>query len=246
MSRLGQSRDYVLADLEPGVRVFATTRSAGASAGASVGEWASFNLASHVEDDPDAVAENRTRLCQELGLQRVQWLNQVHGIDVLCADEETALTVPTADAAFTTRRGLALAVLTADCLPVVLLTDQAVGVAHCGWRGLAAGILSHLAEAMPGQLTSAWFGPGICGGCYQVDASLSEAFAEAHLSGAIGDDEADGKVRLSLATVAQNQLRAMGCERIEPSNCCSLCDERFYSYRRCATTGRMATVVCRD
>ncbi len=269
----GSSRDYVTADLGAGVRVCATTR----AGGASVGAWDSFNLATHVDDDPGAVASNRELLsrdlAKDLGIKRIQWLNQVHGVEILRADRATTSTAPEADAAFTTESGLALAVLTADCLPVVLVTDEAVGVAHCGWRGLAGKILPLLAAAMPGELRSAWLGPGICGGCYQVEQTLLAEFDESDLNtnqtvagegqanvgesgrlrrtaraaagSAVAEDAQEGKVRLSLPAVAGNQLIQIGCEHIIHSNLCSLCDERFYSYRRRATTGRMATLVSR-
>lgn len=242
MSPSAQSRHYVTANLGSDVQVFATTR----AGGTSVGAWDSLNLGMHVDDDPDAVANNRLRLSQDHGFERVQWLNQVHGVGIVQADLESASSVPDADATYTTHRELALAVLTADCLPVVVVSTDAIGVAHCGWRGLAAGILPLLAAAMPGQVRAAWLGPGICGACYQVDEALLDAFDDIDLQHAVADDAAAGKVRLSLPAVAQRQLTGIGCERIERSECCSLCDERFYSYRRAPVTGRMATVVCRS
>ncbi len=242
MSLAGAPREYVLADLGAGVRACATTR----SGGASIGAWDSFNLGTHVHDEPSAVAKNRSLLSTDLGIEQIQWLDQVHGTGVVRADRSTVRSVPVADASFATGSKLALAVLTADCLPVVLATDKAVGVAHCGWRGLASGLLAILADAMPGRLQTAWLGPGICGDCYQVDATLLDAFDRTDLTHAVGDDAQDGKVRLSLSAVADSQLTGMGCERIEYSSCCSLCDERFYSYRRASITGRMATLAWRD
>lgn len=242
MSLASAPREYVLADLGAGTRVCATTR----RGGASIGAWGSFNLGTHVHDEPSAVAKNRSLLSTDLGIEQIQWLDQVHGTIVVRADRSTVRSVPVADASFSTESRLALAVLTADCLPVVLATDEAVGVAHCGWRGLASGLLAALAGAMPGRLQAAWLGPGICGNCYQVDATLLDAFDRTHLARAVGDDAQEGKVRLSLASVADSQLAGMGCERIEHAPCCSLCDERFYSYRRDSITGRMATLVWRD
>ncbi|MCF8179500.1 MAG: laccase domain-containing protein, partial [Sulfuritalea sp.] len=142
----------------PGVRALSTTR----VGGVSQAPWNSFNLGDHVGDAPDSVRENRARLSRELPVEPL-WLTQVHG--TRCVDASLARAGVEADAAFTRRRGVVCAVLTADCLPVLLCDDAAsvVGVAHAGWRGLAAGVIESAVAAMntPGDSLMAWLGPAI-------------------------------------------------------------------------------------
>ncbi len=130
-----------------GVRYFSTWR----VGGVSLAPRDSLNLGTHVGDDPEAVRENRSRLRRALPDEPV-WLEQVHGTDVFDADAAPAsdAPVPRADAAVTTRRGRPLAIMTADCLPVVLADEAGtvLGVAHAGWRGLAAGVLENTLDAM--------------------------------------------------------------------------------------------------
>jgi len=152
----------------PRVRAAMTTRAGGVSTGA----YASFNLATHVGDDPAAVAENRRRLRDTLGLPaEPAWLEQVHGTGV--AVLPAAAQAP-ADAAVTFTRGVVCAVLVADCLPVFLAgrAGDRVGIAHAGWRGLAAGILEATIAALactPGELV-AWLGPSIGPRAFEVGA----------------------------------------------------------------------------
>lgn len=158
-------RDLVTPDwpAPAGVRALCTTR----QGGVSQPPWNSLNLGGHVGDRPEDVVENRRRLAAVTGLPtaRLVWLNQVHGIDVVALTAASAGTLVTADACWTRERGMACAILTADCLPV-LLCDQAgqvVGAAHAGWRSLCAGVLERLVTAMPvpaGDVL-AWLGPAI-------------------------------------------------------------------------------------
>ena len=125
-------------------RALTTTRQGGVSRGV----YETLNLGDHVGDDPAAVAENRRRLGQLIGCARIQWLNQVHGTTCIHSSADRWHEVPEADAAWTAEPGLALAVLTADCVPVVLRGRGValVGVAHGGWRGLVSGVIGALVE----------------------------------------------------------------------------------------------------
>jgi len=153
----------------PGVRAASTLR----AGGVSPPPWSSLNLAEHVGDDPARVAANRDLLAQALGLPAdPAWLEQVHGREVLRLDAAHLPARRVADGAVTARSGRVLTVLTADCLPVLFCRADGtgVGIAHAGWRGLAAGVLEATAEAMdapPDQLL-AWIGPGIGAAAYEV------------------------------------------------------------------------------
>ncbi|WP_323028962.1 polyphenol oxidase family protein [Castellaniella defragrans] len=168
----------------PGVRYFSTWR----VGGVSLPPRDSLNLGLHVGDDPLAVRENRLRLRRALPGDPL-WLEQVHGTDVFDADaapeDAAAGPAPRADAAVTTRRGRPLAIMTADCLPVVLADEAGtvLGVAHAGWRGLAAGVLENTLAAMRRRAPAArgwraWIGPGIGPAAFQVGAEVREAFLD--------------------------------------------------------------------
>jgi len=227
------------------VRVVTTTR----LGGVSEPPFDAFNLAHHVGDDPDRVRRNRHRLREATGLADIVWLDQQHGTRVVGAKSATAAGVGvTGDASWTSAEGLALAVLTADCVPLVVAAADAsvVAVVHCGWRGTVAGVVEAALRAVPvspGEL-AAWLGPGICQRCYQVGEEVRDA---------LGDDERrdvleeDGKAkwRMDLPGLVAHRLRRTGVQRIVASGLCSHCDPRFYSYRRDGRTGRFATLVWR-
>ena len=164
-------------DAPVNVRALSTRR----DGGVSVGEYASFNLAQHVGDDPAAVAANRAILRRTAALpSEPLWLEQVHGIDVVEHDGRTTAAPPRADAAVAFEPGRVCVVMTADCLPVVFV-DRAgtrVGVAHAGWRGLVGGVLEATIGALhclPSQLV-AWLGPAIAQGAFEVGAEVRDAF----------------------------------------------------------------------
>src|SRR5689334_22014987 len=156
------------------VRRVVTTR----AGGRSTGPFGRFNLSAGVGDDPVAVAANRRRLATELGVRGVVFLGQVHGTEVAVVDAVPSLDErdrPGTDAAVTALPGVALAVLTADCVPVLLADPQAgvVGVAHAGRVGAAAGVVEAALRAMVASGASVdsvevLLGPAICGGCYEV------------------------------------------------------------------------------
>ena len=226
----------------PGVRALATTR----QGGASHGPWHSFNLGAHVGDDSPAVAANRALLRRELPAEPV-WLAQAHGSR--CVD--AALTVPgvEADASFTRQRGVVCAVLTADCLPVLLCDDQAsvVAIAHAGWRGLAAGVIEATVAALgePGMRLMAWLGPAIGPQAFEVGGEVREIFvAHDPRAASAFAAAANGKWLCDIFQLAHRRLHALGIRRITRADYCTARDEQqFFSYRRDGITGRMASLV---
>ena len=226
------------------VRSVTTTRQGGVSQGC----YASMNPADHVDDDPRAVAENRQRLRQALNLPADPvWLQQVHGTAVV--DAAVAGASPAADGTYCRQAGVVCAVLTADCLPV-LLTDTAgecVAAVHAGWRGLAAGVIEQAVVAMgqPGERLLAWLGPAIGPQAFQVGSEVRDVFL-AHDQAAAGAFRQDphGTWFADLYHLARQRLAEYGVTAVYGGGFCSFTDaERFYSYRRSGVTGRMATLI---
>ena len=232
--------------LVPGLRVLTTVRTGGVSGG----PYASLNPALHVGDDPDAVRANRLRIRQAFSLPAEPlWLEQVHGTHVVDADAVAADAPPAADGAVTRERNRVLALMTADCLPVVLAaTDgRALAVAHAGWKGLAAGVLDAALRSMkvrPRDVV-AWIGPGIGPRHYEVDARVRKAFdAFPGHEQAFTNTVDAAHWQCDLAGLAYSALQAAGVGRIEQSGLCTYADhQRFFSYRRDGLTGRMATLA---
>ncbi|HEY6599615.1 MAG TPA: peptidoglycan editing factor PgeF, partial [Pseudomonadales bacterium] len=228
------------------VRALVTTR----HGGVSLGRYASFNQAAHCGDDPVSVEANRRRLLAATGAPSVCWLNQVHGVDVVDA-AHAGTAPPVADASFSRSPSWSCAILTADCLPV-LLCDRAgtfVAAAHCGWRGLAHGVLRRLFERLPphtGPLL-AWLGPAIGAARYEVGDDVREAlhttFPAAVVTAALRPGRIVGKWQADLYALATAQLGALGVTQIHGGGFCTYADERFYSYRRDGVTGRMAALI---
>lgn len=229
----------------PGVRALVTTRGGGASGA----PWQGFNLGDHVGDAPDAVAVNRARL-RDLLPGEPRWLAQVHG--TRCVDAARVLGRVEADASFSRERGVVCAVLTADCLPVLLCAEDGgvVGIAHAGWRGLAAGVVEGAVAALgePGTRLLAWLGPAIGPGAFEVGDEVRARFADADAGAAAAfTARENGKWLCDLYALARRRLRALGVERISGGGDCTASDAaRFYSYRRDGITGRMASLVWRE
>lgn len=224
------------------VRALVTTRTGGVSAGA----YASLNLATHVGDDPAAVAENRRRLRALLPAEPL-WLSQVHGTTV--ARAEDAAEGVAADAAFTRRAGRVCAVLTADCLPVLLCNDAGtvVAAAHAGWRGLAGGVIETALRATnePPARLLAWLGPAIGPQAFEVGAEVRATFlAHSPDAAAAFAAKENGKWLADLYRLAEQRLNALGVSRVYGGGRCTFLEaDCFYSYRREKTTGRMASLI---
>lgn len=228
------------------VRAFCTLRAGGVSGA----PYASLNLATHVGDAPAAVSENRARLRSHLSLpSEPLWLEQVHGTQVLDADRLEGGGRAPADAAVTREAGRVLCVLVADCLPVLLATrsGEAIGVAHAGWRGLAAGVIERTIEALgsaPAELC-AWLGPAVSAQHFEVGPEVRAAFLEQHSQAeACFTANARGRWQCDLAGLARQRLQALGVHSVHDSQLCTASDPtRFYSYRRDGQTGRIAALL---
>ncbi|ENO77651.1 peptidoglycan editing factor PgeF [Thauera sp. 63] len=226
-----------------GVRTLVTTR----AGGVSLPPYASFNLGDHVGDDPAAVAQNRARLRACLPAEPT-WLAQVHGIVV--ADADQASGVPEADAVVARVQGAVCAVLTADCLPVLLCDDDGsvVAAAHAGWRGLVAGVLEATVARMAVAPSSirAWLGPAIGQGAFEVGGEVRQAFvtADPGAAAAFVPGAVQGKWMADLFLLARRRLSQAGVHRVEGGGICTYTDAaRFYSYRRDGRTGRFASLI---
>jgi YfiH family protein len=228
-----------------GVRALATTR----RGGASNDPWQGFNLGDHVGDAPAAVAANRALLRRELPAEP-RWLAQVHGTQ--CVDAALAAPGTQADASFTRQRGVVCAVLTADCLPVLLCDElgSVVAAAHAGWRGLASGVIEATVAAMgePGASLMAWLGPAIGPKFFEVGGEVRETFvAEDAAAVQAFESRVDGKWMCDIYTLARLRLYSLGIRRVGGAGSCTVADaENFFSYRRDGITGRMASLIWLD
>jgi YfiH family protein len=232
------------------VAALTTTRAGGVSKGA----WAGLNLALHVRDDAAHVEHNRRQLLQRHGLPADPvWLNQVHGTQVVELDEAAAAAdVPhEADAAWSAADGVVCCVMTADCLPV-LLCDTAgtrVGIAHAGWRGLAGGVIEATVAAMRAaaatQQFMAWLGPAISQPAYEVGPEVRAAcIARQQDLAAAFEPNANGRWQADLYAMARLVLARCGVNAVYGGDFCTKRDaHRFFSHRREAPCGRMASLI---
>ncbi|MFI9821330.1 peptidoglycan editing factor PgeF [Streptomyces sp. NPDC052013] len=222
--------------------------------GVSAAPYEELNLGGAVGDDPDAVRTNRELAAKSLGVDpaRVVWMNQVHGADVAVVDEPWGdRPVPEVDAIVTARRGLALAVLTADCVPV-LLADPVAGVAaaaHAGRPGLVAGVVPAAVRAMtelgadPARIV-ARTGPAVCGRCYEVPEAMRAEVAAAEPTAHARTSWGTPAVDVSAGVHAQ--LDRLQVRDREQAPVCTLESDDHFSYRRDRTTGRLAGYVWLD
>jgi len=225
------------------VQAVATERGGGASRGF----YANLNLGTHVGDEPDAVVDNRRLLAAKLELpEEPSWLEQVHGTTIVDLDTNSPRA---ADGAVTSSSNRVCAVLTADCLPVLFATTagERIGVAHAGWRGLAGGVLPAAVAAMGGDPADllVWLGPAIGPSAYEVGAEVRAAFSAAD-PGAVAcfQPNARGRWQADLYGLARRSLAAAGVSAVYGGDFCTYLDaERFYSHRREAPCGRMATLI---
>lgn len=226
------------------VRSLITTRSGGVSAA----PYASLNLGDHAGDNLEHVAQNRALLNAHLPAEP-KWLKQVHGIAVA----DACATGTEADASVAFQAGEVCAVLTADCLPV-LLCDQSgtvVGAAHAGWRGLLNGVIEATAAAMqvPPSSLLAYLGPAIGPQAFEVGDEVRAAFvsADPQATSAFSPSDRQADTQRWLADIywlARLRLERLGVAGVYGGGLCTFTDaERFFSYRRDAVTGRMASLI---
>lgn len=224
------------------VRAFVTTR----AGGVSEGEYASMNLGFSSGDAPERVAANRGILAAHLP-SPPPWLRQVHGTAVMDLDVAGAEAV--GDAVVTAAPGRVAGVLTADCMPLLLADarGRAVGVAHAGWRGMAAGVIEATIAALkvPPANVVAWMGPAIGPDAFEVGPEVREAF----LRDDAGAEPAfrphvPGKYMADLYALARRRLAKAGVASVHGGGFCTFHEpERFFSYRRCKASGRMGTFI---
>lgn len=230
----------------PNVRACVSLR---CSPGVSIAPWDRCNLGSRCGDDAAAVASNRNGLVAALGLPSMpRWLHQVHGVEVAFVDRADSAVEPTADAAMTAQAGRVLAVLTADCLPVLLCRadGSAVAAAHAGWRGLVAGVVEAACDALgsPDREVLAWLGPAIGAASYEVGGEVREAFVRVDAAAeAAFAPTRPGHWTCDLYTLARQRLAVRGVSAVHGGGFDTFTDDRFYSYRREARTGRFASLV---
>ncbi|MDR0769916.1 MAG: peptidoglycan editing factor PgeF [Burkholderiales bacterium] len=183
------------------------------------------------------------------------WLQQVHGADVVMIDGDTGTvrqTPPIADAAITRMPNVVLAVLTADCLPVVIAGENVLAVAHAGWRGLADGVLENTVRSMTAASSSAasltaWLGPAIGPAAFEVGEDVYAAFdtaRDSETAACFTPADVPGKWLADLPALARLRLRRLGISKISGGAWCTHSDaQRFFSYRRQRDEGRMATLA---
>lgn len=240
----------------PGVQAFTTLRH---GAGRSQAPFDTFNLGNRHStdgDDPATVDANRAELAERFDLpSRPHWLRQVHGVDVarFHAPAADGAVEPGADAAVTSAPGVVLAILTADCLPVVFCADDGseVAGAHAGWRGLADGVLEATVAAMrtPAHRLMAWMGPAAGPSNYEVGVEVYDAFVARNWAcGAAFTCTRPDHWRVDLYALARRRLVAAGLrpDAVHGGGLCTIgAPDRFFSHRRDRRTGRMATLVWR-
>jgi polyphenol oxidase len=228
-----------------------TTRKGGHSAT----PYEQNNLGLHVGDDADKVQQNRTELCNSLGLIKLpQWLEQIHGVKVVNAKDDGL--VRTADGSYTNETGQACVVMTADCLPILLCDKKGTQVAaiHCGWRSLAKGIAARALHKFtcPTNNILAYFGPAISQAHFEVGVDVLEAFFKASrnlkhtesIAAAFAPALRPLHFYADIYALARAELNALGIDQIYGGEACTYVDSaRFYSYRRDGVTGRMASLI---
>lgn len=214
--------------------------------GFSSGPYQSLNLGDQVGDDPKVVATNRRWLQQQAELTaEPQWLRQVHGANLLCLPEDAP--VP-ADASYTREAGVVLAVLSADCLPLLLCNRQGTEIAavHCGWRSVAAGLIPKTVAHMNSAATDilAWLGPAIGPQHFQVGAEVRDAMLvrdPVHQSAFVPDGR---RWLADLPLLVRQELALVGATACYNSERCTYSEpQTFFSYRRDGTTGRQASLI---
>jgi len=217
----------------------------------------SFNLGLHVGDNPKHVSSNRHLLIDALSLPAAPvYLNQVHGTDTVCAEQQSSDSdqpIPAADACWS-GKGRVIAIMTADCLPVLFTSEcgNFIAGAHAGWRGLADGVIEKTIESMPVNSSEliAWLGPAIGPAKFEVGAEVKKCFASHHPSAEVHFEtvdtagNSDQKYLANLYGLAKDRLADAGVSSVYGGEHCTYSDNRFFSHRRDrGQTGRMAALI---
>ncbi len=217
--------------------------------GVSQGSYSSLNPAAHVSDDSESVRQNRRIIREMLDLPSDPvWLNQIHSNRAVKAIKTASL--QQADASYTNEPDVVCAVMTADCLPLLVCSTDGTQIAaiHAGWRGLLAGVISNTLVAMQQQDLLVWLGPAIGPDCFEVGVEVRDVFLEksAGFNNAFKEQSND-KWLADIYQLARVELAALGITKVYGGKNCTVTEhERFYSYRRDTQTGRMATLIWRE
>ncbi len=216
--------------------------------GASSALFDSFNLATHVGDELENVLENRRLLKTELNLPvEPFWLEQIHSNSVI--EASTDLVLPKADASYTNQKNVVCAVMTADCLPVLMCSSDGTQIAaiHAGWRGLATGIISNTVSALKTNELIVWLGAAIGADCFEVGDDVRDTFLKKSTDYESAFKAHENKWLADIYQLARIELTGLGITQIFGGEFCTMTDtEHFYSYRRDNQTGRMATLIWRS
>jgi len=219
--------------------------------GVSAAPYDHANLSTRVDDDPDAVRENRTRVANTLDLappEQWWWLDQQHGRTTVVAEVAPPTRPPVADAAVTTRPGVPLTVLTADCAPIALASDDAVGVVHAGWHGICAGVIQEAVSGLRaighGEVRAA-LGPCIHASRYEFGRADLDRVVE--LLGPEVESQTDsGALALDLPRAVHLALAHAGVSAVADVGVCTATSDDHFSHRRDGPTGRQALVMVLD
>lgn len=243
-------KNYIPVDWPPvnGINAWQTTRYGGHSSDG----YEKLNLSITVGDNPECVKNNREQLQRDLLLPaEPEWIRLVHGSRAIKVSEKRG--VEDADATYTNEPGRVLLIPTADCLPVLFVSESGneIAAAHAGWRGLSAGILENtlaLFESPPDKV-SAWFGPAIGPACFEVGDDVRDTFLSTHPGSekAFKAGVAPGKFLADIYRLGQLALGNVGVKNFYGGSFCTYTDERFFSYRRQGKiSGRMASLIWMD
>lgn len=231
-------------ELPRGVKAFSTNR----QFGESVFPFDSFNIATHVGDKPESVVNNRCKLPL---YQNIVWLNQIHGTECVEVEQSILPRIPSADASFTYAPKTVCAVMTADCVPLLVCDKQATVVAaiHAGWKGLAAGVIEKTVNQLNRQTSDllVWIGPAISQSCFEVGDDVALAFKNFPM--AIKKGLQPNKYLVDLKAISADKCRELGINEITISPYCSFTNQDLlFSHRRAMqqglpSTGRMLSAI---
>lgn len=217
--------------------------------GLSLGKYSSLNPALHVQDDIRLVIQNRLIIKELLKLPGDPvWLEQVHSNLIINAVKTSSL--QQADASYSQEPDVVCAVLTADCLPILVCATDGSQVAaiHAGWRGLLTGIIANTLSVFQQSELLVWLGPAICAECFEVGAEVRDAFIKKSLAfNKAFKNINNGRYLADICQLARIELESSGVNKIYGGDFCTVCEsDRFYSFRRDKETGRMATLIWRE
>lgn len=240
-----QSPNYIYPDWPEDLRVSAITSTR--IGGVSQAPYHSFNLAEHVGDKQQHVSENRALLTKTAKLPSEPfWLNQIHGTD--CVKYQKSFSIPIADSSFAKNKNQVLAVMTADCLPILFKSNNAdwVAACHAGWRGLLNGVVESTLNTFHGPMEEivAWIGPAISKNAFEVGDDVRQMFVAKNKSNErFFEPKGMDKYWFDFVTLAKQFMASKGINVYGGNHCTYRDEKQFYSYRRDGETGRIASLI---